>query len=103
MDKQEAIKRLQEMLKPEDVVFTILRHVSQSGMTRDISLVIPTNHRGVDGIMCIDYLASRAMDMKIKNDGLRIGGCGMDMGFALVYDLAYTVFGEGYALKQRWL
>jgi hypothetical protein len=53
-------------------------------------------------------------------DGITIGGCGMDMGFELVYQLGYALWpngtpaphgtrnGEpdtngGYALRQRWL
>lgn len=39
MTKDEARKRLKEVLKPGDTVYTILRHVSRSGMTRHISLV----------------------------------------------------------------
>jgi len=32
-----------------------------------------------------------------------VTGCGMDMGFHLVNSLAYILFGDGYALDQRWL
>ena len=29
-----------------------------------------------------------------KHDGLRIGGCGMDMGFHAVYNLGRTLYGN---------
>jgi hypothetical protein len=32
-----------------------------------------------------------------------VQGCGMDMGFHVVYSLSQTLFNDGYALKQRWL
>ena len=87
-ERQEAISRLKEIVKPGDTVECILRHVSRSGMMRHISLRIP----GRD----ITFLAAKAMDMKIAdNGGIKIGGCGMDMGFALVYDLGHTLWPRG--------
>lgn len=129
--RAEAIEQLREMLKSGDTVHTILRHVSRSGMQRVIDLVIC----GADGIRSISWLAARATGSTYdsKRDGIRIGGCGMDMGFALVYNLSsvlfpngFTCLGErcpandhsnggrdrtphahpgagGYALRQRWL
>lgn len=46
-----------------------------------------------------------------KHGGIRIRGCGMNMGDALVYDLGATLWPHGtpeirdggYALKQIWL
>lgn len=32
-----------------------------------------------------------------RGDGLVVGGCGMDMGFHLVYELSHALYGEGYA------
>ena len=59
-------------------------------------------------------------DKRADDGGIKIGGCGMDMGFYLVYNLGYTLYpngtpkqhgtrnGEpdfdgGYAFKQAWL
>ena len=117
MKKEEAIKVLREELKPGDTINTILRHVSRSGMSRSVSLL--------KGDWDITYLAALSMGDKIdqKHGGIKIGGCGMDMGFALVYNLGYALFPDGfavegigrngdtsgwdndggYALKQRWL
>jgi len=117
----DAKERLQAILKPGDKVYTILRHVSSSGMMRSISLVVVK-----DNIPdTIDHLAVRVLGLtRDKNDeGIRVGGCGMDMGFHLVYELGYILFPNGfdytgtgrngdtsghdnnggYALKQAWL
>ena len=126
-EREEAIETLREVLSPGDEVYTILRHVSRSGMSRSISLIVnATNSDGVGtSPWDISYLAARAMDDRIDRDrgGIKISGAGMDMGFALVYNLGRTLWPEGfdtwpgywrnepldhdpdggYALKQRWL
>ena len=38
-----------------------------------------------------------------NGSGVTMRGAGMDMGFALVYNLAHALHGDGYALKQRWI
>lgn len=127
-NRQEAITRLREILKPGDTVYTTLRHVSKSGMTRDISL-----HIGRDkNIQTITHLVATALNSSVKghhgSNAIRMGGCGMDMGFALVYNLGRVLFPDGfipreagqsygrnrasadaidpdggYALKQQWI
>lgn len=128
----EAITRLREWIKPGDTIHTILRHVSKSGMFRIIELVKIDS----DGsVKAIGWNAADAMGDKYdrERDGIRVSGCGMDMGFHLVYNLARTLFPDfrcigkdcpsndhsnertrnyckgrkhsdgGYALKHRWL
>ena len=94
MNKAEKIKRLRETLQPGDTVRTILRHVSQSGMTRAISLVVIDDGEVRD----IDFLTAEVLDCKIdqRRGGLRIGGCGMDMGFELVYQLGRVLWPGGF-------
>ena len=94
-ERTEAIERLRKMLPPGSTVYTIARHVSRSGMSRSISLVTvePTVY-GPDGEpFDISWLAARAMGDRIDQNhgGIKIGGAGMDMGFALVYNLARTL------------
>lgn len=94
VEQQEAISRLRELLKPGDTVHTILRSVSRSGMTRHISTVI----QGADGPNDITWLVKRALDYKMADDGgLKVTGAGMDMGFAVVYDLSRVLFRNGFA------
>lgn len=93
-EQNQAIESLRETLKPGDTVYTILRSVSRSGMSRVIDLVSikdgDTFHLG--------FLAAKAMDDKYdrEREGIKVGGCGMDMGFHIVYNLARTLFRDQY-------
>ncbi len=89
IERQEAIQSLLKYVKPGDTVYAILRHVSRSGMMRHISLKVHTP----EGMQDITYLASKVLDDRIADDGgIKVGGCGMDMGFHLVYGLSYRLF-----------
>ena len=107
-DKASAAEFLKKVFAAQDrpEIFTILRHVSSSGMTRDISLI--TTYEGQ--IINITWYAAQVMktgrlvDSKGFN-AIRVGGCGMDMGFHLVYSLCLALYGldGGYKVNQRWL
>ena len=118
LHKQQAKNALLNILTPGDKVFTILRNVSASGMQRCISLLVIKDNKPV----CLDYNASVLLGYKRsdKHTGLIVSGCGMDMGFDLVYNLGCALWpagtpnphgtrnGEpdsdgGYALKQQWI
>lgn len=116
-------KELRKILKPGQQVYCLLRDVSRSGMSRTISLyVIERGAKGKPpGLRCIDSLAADCTGYRLAdNRGIKVGGCGMDMGFQLVYSLGASVWpkgtprphgkrnGEpdsegGYALKHDWL
>lgn len=108
LDRDYAIEHLlTHYLKEGDKVYTILRHVSTSGMSRDISLVIAQG----DEIIDITYYVAHAMGDKVSESKghrvIRVNGAGMDMGFHLVYNLSSVLFAgqerAGYVLKQGWL
>jgi hypothetical protein len=106
-DEKYAIETLKNLVKPGDTIYTILRHVSSSGMSRVIDVVLIQDNKPTN----IAYSVSKALDWPIdKNyDGIKVGGCGMDMGFHLVYTLSRKLFKDdmttdaGYALKQDWI
>jgi hypothetical protein len=124
-ERDEAIKELRAMLKPGDTVNTVLRHCSASGMSRVIDLVIvyrrvddeyplkpdgsrdynakPKKKRGPAEVRSIGWWAARAMGDTFDRDrhGIKISGAGMDMGFALVYNLGRTLFPRGFKVKGR--
>ena len=93
-DQQSSKDKLLKLVKPGDTVYTILRHVSRSGMSRVIDLLVMSegSPRSISGY------AAEVCNNKLDRDrwGLRIGGTGMDMGFALVYNLSYLLFREGF-------
>jgi hypothetical protein len=97
--KDESAAYLKTILKPGDTVNTILRSCSRSGMSRRISLVIARDSEVVD----ISWHAARAMGEKVKQGGqyvqdagIVVGGCGMDMGFSLVYNLSRSLWPDGF-------
>jgi hypothetical protein len=112
-EKQEAIKDLRKALKGLKVgknsrhkrIQTILRHVSQSGMSRDISVIINGEN--------MDWQVSKVTgNPRSKHIGVKVGGCGMDMGFALIDSMFWAVMpeimrapGHGWqeAYRQEWL
>ena len=105
LDQDKA--QLRDMLGDTPNVYTILRSVSASGMTRHISLKIV--HRGE--LIDITYLAARVMGDKVSDrngfNTLKVSGCGMDMGFHLTYGLSSILYAgqdrAGYVIKQRWI
>ena len=117
-ETKEAQTYLLEILKPGATVYTDLRHCSASGMTRWLDLYCVEDGR----IRNITYLACKAgaMSWCSRRDAMKVGGCGMDVGFAAVYELGHYLWptgtpvahsvrnGEpdtcgGYALKHSWL
>ena len=91
-EQAKAIERLREMLAPGDTVHTVLGHVSRSGMQREIHLY--KLHAGD-----ADYLSgyvSTALGLRLGKRGVVVGGCGMDMGFHLVYELGAKLFPDGF-------
>lgn len=94
-EKAEALEQLRSVLRPGDTVYTILRHVSRSGMSRCIDPVVFTGKRGptyLRGMMA----RAGVFPMHRSGDGPDVGGCGMDMGFHLVYNLGRTLWPDGY-------
>ena len=88
----EAKANLRKWIKPGDTVHTILDHVSSSGMSRDIRVVLlrdgEATHPNYSVSVALGYPRAK------RGDGMRVGGCGMDMGFHIVHSLGYALFGE---------
>lgn len=95
----EACETLKRMLKPGDRIYTILRSVSKSGMSRKIKLVVGDNNEVKD----ITWRVSQALDRRMSEGAIVEKGCSMDMGFHLVEQLSRVLFQESYAIKQSWL
>jgi hypothetical protein len=98
-DKAEAVAELRKLLKPGDTVYAVLRHVSASGMSRRIDFYTIADNRHV----FLSGYIRRALGYKFapKGDGLVVSGCGMDMGFAVVYELSRTLFPDGFKVEGR--
>lgn len=93
---EESRKSLLEELKPGDTVYTVLRHVSKSGMLRRIDCYVFRDGRP----RFLTYHAAVVTGRPIPKwgeEGIKMGGFGMDMGFSLVYSLSCALFPDGFA------
>jgi hypothetical protein len=99
--KDKAIAELREMFPAGTTVYTVLRHRSQSGMSRSISVL----EIKAPELFDVSYLVARATDDKLDHTygGVKVSGAGMDMGFHLVYNLSHVLHSDGYALSHRWI
>lgn len=99
-EKQEAIDQLRKWLKPGDTVYTILRHVSRSGMQRKVGVVLiqqtPTENIDLHPNWSVAKATGYRLNRGGANDALIVNGCGMDMGFDVVYNLSHVLYGAGY-------
>lgn len=104
--QEDCKKELLGMLKHGDKIYTVLRSVSRSGMSRRMDVYFFNSS-------CEKYfLTSKVADLLEysyttenwrKSAGMRVDGCGMDMGYHVVESLSYALFGNGNVLKQEWL
>ena len=114
----QSLEYLRSVLKPGAEVFTQVRHVSQSGMTRWLDLYMVTN--GSIRNITWDVCAAADLTFCSRRHALKIEGCGMSAGFYAVYRLGFAIWPDGtpephsnrnglpdtnpgYALRQRWL
>lgn len=100
--QQEAIESLREDLKPGDKLYTILKGVSRSGMSRNIDVFkFSTDENGGIIKQWLSPRIARACGFTFdtKSESIKIGGCGSDMGFEIVYNLGRYLFPNGFAEK----
>lgn len=97
-EKAEAIERLREWVKPGDTLFTILRSVSRSGMSRRVTVKKIECINGRPQVLHLDYNVARAIGVSTaKIDyGVPVAGCGFDAGHEVVYLLGRVLFGNGF-------
>mgnify|MGYP003515550123 FL=1 len=131
LKKDEAIASLKELIEPGDTVYTKLIHRSKSGMYRAVDVYVIKDNVPLRLSWSVALATESGYDT--RHEGVRAGGCGLDVGFALVYALSCALFrkdgftcigkgcpsndhnnGErnyephvhsdpGYALNHRWL
>jgi hypothetical protein len=104
--RSEAIAELKRTVHEGDTLYTVLRHVSRSGMMRhiDVLQIVNDPQYGIQ-VYWLSRLAAKALGwgMDTREEHVRVNGCGMDMGFHVVHSLSYALFGDGYKLAQKWL
>lgn len=113
-----AVRMLLKWIKPGQGVYTVLTHRASNGMSRRLKVII-----AVDGSpFNITRYVAQACGHRMNDDegSIVMSGCGMDMGFAVVYSLGHVLWPDGtpephgvrngesdsdggYALKHRRL
>jgi hypothetical protein len=93
-ERDEYRAKLLEMLKPGDTVYTVLRSVSRSGMYRTLDVYAIQNNEP----MRLTWWVATAVEMRYdqKREALGVGGCGMDVGFEVVYNLGAVLWPNGF-------
>lgn len=93
-ERDKAREDLRAFVKPGMTVYTILRHRARSGMFRviDVQTIEDNEPRW------IGMLAHKATGIGYdrQREGLRVSGCGMDMGFHVVYELSSALYPDGF-------
>ena len=108
-EKQEAERLLRIAMPEGTTVYTVLRHVSASGMMRVIDVYIIKDDIPLRYSWSVAKLIGATYDK--KHEGVKVVGCGMDMGFHIVNSLGYALFGydkgvpgnPGSPLIHRWI
>jgi hypothetical protein len=101
-EQAEYIGKLRATLKPGDTLHTVLRSRSRSGMSRVIDVFhIYADDAGKMHKDWLSYWVAKATGMTFqdrpgKPEGIKIEGCGMDMGFEIVYTLGRVLWPEGF-------
>src|ERR1051326_3066234 len=100
-ERDEFIAKLRETLKPGDPLHTVLRSVSRSGMSRVIDVYFFALEDGQVRKQWLSYWIAKAcnlpfQDQSGKPEGIKIGGCGSDMGFEIVYSVGRALWPDGF-------
>ena len=98
IDKDDAANELREILnrsiKVHKTIYVQQRRVSQSGMSRKLSLYVVTP----DGLTNVTWLAAAVFGEKVHEvDGrntLNVRGCGIDMHWHTVSSLSRRLYGD---------
>jgi hypothetical protein len=93
--KEECKKSLQKLgVKKESEIYSYVRSVTPSGMSRQIKFFLPIVRDGKLEIVDITAQIAKINDSRFnsKNSTIVAQGCGMDMCFNEVYNLAYNIF-----------
>lgn len=101
LPSQSDIESLRKTLAVGDTLYTVLRHVSRSGMYRVIDvLCIEANQP-----RRISWAVANALGWRydMRHEGIGVSGAGMDMGFHLIYSLSRVLFPNGHhCTGQQW-
>lgn len=89
----EALATLRKLLPPGSRVYVAVQHVSRSGMMRRLTACVVDD----GALFNIDHLIAQAgIARRHRDGGIVMNGAGMDMTFALVYNISRALYADGY-------
>jgi len=97
------------MIKPGDTVYTVIRSVAKSGMSRTMSVFVIREGRLVNVTFSVAKVLGYTLVDVDGHRAIRVNGVGMDMGYHVVYSLGHALYrrteGEdpGYSLNHAWI
>jgi len=92
--RTDAVEYLRGLLKPGDTLWTKVEHVSRSGMSRSISCYVIRDNDPQNVSAWVAYAIGATVDR--DRLAVKVSGCGMDMGFHVVYNAARALFPDGH-------
>lgn len=117
LSKKEQTKQEQEkarayvlglmLMQKTPTLYTSLKHVSSSGMSRDMKILAAVDGEILDVTWYVAKLGIGTLKERNGQRVLRVGGCGMDMGFHVVYSVSSILYrGDdraGYVIRHEWI
>ena len=93
----EALEYLRANLPVGSTVYTSVRSVAKSGMSRTMKVYMVKDGK----IISLNWYVCRALGESMRKDGtIRVHVCGMDAGFHLVYTLSRILYPEGFVVEE---
>lgn len=91
IEKEEIKDRIWDIIGETRHFYLILRHVSQSKMTRAISVLIIRNNE----VRSLDYFIAKLLDKRIhKHGGVLVKEVGLDLGLYILTSLFWELTGD---------
>jgi hypothetical protein len=88
-------------------LYTNLKSVSSSGMSRDMKVLAVVEGEIVDITYYVGKLDIGTIKERNGQRVIRVGGCGMDMGFHVVYSVSAVLYGYeergAYTIRHEWI
>lgn len=88
-------------------LYTSLKHVSSSGMSRDMKVLAVVEGDIIDVTYYVGKLDIGTLKERNGQRVIRVGGCGMDMGFHVVYTISAMLYGYqdrgAYTIRHEWI
>jgi hypothetical protein len=108
-EKENARAYLLSILEKQEkpTLYTNLKSVSSSGMSRDMKVLAVVDGQIIDLTYYVGKLGIGTIKERNGQRVIRVGGCGMDMGFHVVYSVSAVLYGYeergAYTIQHEWI